>query len=216
LGLVPHRRRWPASLAVALVLLAQVLIIPPRVSVGQVWMLPGLQALLLAPLVVTNPISLVKQHPVLRWLAAISAVTVALANAVTLLHLIVLLGNGVPLDPTVLIQTGVVLLATNVVAVAVLLWELDRGGPFARDPKHPQHPLPPDLLFAQMSMEDTDARGWRPGFLDYLFVAFTISTAFSPTDTMPLTGRAKAIFMAGAIVAVATIAIVAARAVNLL
>lgn len=213
---MPHRRRWPASLAVALVLLAQVLIIPPRVSVGQVWMLPGLQALLLAPLVVTNPISLVKQHPVLRWLAAISAVTVALANAVTLLHLIVLLGNGVPLDPTVLIQTGVVLLATNVVAVAVLLWELDRGGPFARDPKHPQHPLPPDLLFAQMSMEDTDARGWRPGFLDYLFVAFTISTAFSPTDTMPLTGRAKAIFMAGAIVAVATIAIVAARAVNLL
>lgn len=198
------------------VLVAQVVVLPDVVAVGPGWLLPVLQGLLLSPLVVSNPVALVNDHPVLRAVAVTSAVTVATANAVTLLHLIRLLSQGIDLRPGLLITSGVVLLATNVVSIAVLLWELDRGGPFARDPSHPHDPDPPDLLFAQMNLDDPDAGGWRPGFLDYLFVAFTISTAFSPTDTMPLTGRAKVIFMVGALVAVGTIAIVAARAVNLL
>lgn len=211
-----HRRRWPASLAVLVVLVAQLLVLPSRVAVGPSWLLPALQAVLLSPLVISNPVALVNDHPVLRIVAITSAVTVAVGGAATLLHLIVLLSDGVDLAPGRLITTGVVLLATNIVSIAVLLWELDRGGPFARDPSHRREADAPDLLFTQMSLEDPDAGGWRPGFLDYLFVAFTISTAFSPTDTMPLTGRAKVVFMLGALVAVATIAIVAARAVNLL
>lgn len=213
--LPPHHRRWPASLAVVLVLVAQTQL-PHEVAIGPVWVLPALQGVLLAPLVLTNPVSLDRDHPGLRGLAAVSALTVLLANAAILLHLIVLLARKVSVAPSSLILTGVVLMATNIVSIAVLLWELDRGGPFARDPSHHRPPTPPDLLFPQMTLEDDDDEVWRPGFIDYLFVAFTISTAFSPTDTMPLTGRAKILFMVGAAVALSSIAIVAARAVNLL
>lgn len=213
--LAPHRRRWPASLAVVAVLVAQ-LWLPDVVALGPSWLLPVLQGVLLAPLVLTNPVSLARDQPALRMMALVSALTVLLANAATLVHLIVLLARQVAVDPSSLILTGVVLLATNIVAIAVLLWELDRGGPFARDPSHHRPTTPADLLFPQMTLDDAVDDAWRPGFVDYLFVGFTVSTAFSPTDAMPLTGRAKVLFMIGAAVALSSIAIVAARAVNLL
>jgi uncharacterized membrane protein len=96
---------------------------------------------------------------------------------------------------------------------ALWYWELDRGGPEARrTKKHPE----PDFLFPQMMTPGCSIVGWTPGFVDYLYVAFTNATAFSPTDTMPLTPFAKSLMLVQSIVSLATITLVAARAVNIL
>ena len=102
--------------------------------------------------------------------------------------------------------------AINIIAFALWYWSLDRGGPAARGLTHRTHP---DFLFVQMSTPGSPP-DWSPGFVDYLFLAFTNATAFSPTDTMPLTGRAKIMMMAQSSISLLTIALVAARAVNIL
>lgn len=209
----PAQRRWPASLAVAVALVSQ-LFLPEAASVGPSWLLPAAQAALLAPLIASNPLTLRVDHPALRFVAATSACSVMVVNATTLLHLVARLGAGTRLTSQELLVVVVVLLTTNVVAVAVIFWELDGGGPFARDPRHPRPADQRDLLFPQQTSVDT--HGWLPGFTDYLFVAFTLTTAFSPTDTMPLRGRAKILFMLGSSVSMGTLAILAARAANLL
>ena len=213
----PHAagRRWPASLAVGMVLVAH-LVVPPAVQVGPIWLLPTVTALLLVPVVVANPGSLRRDHDALRALALASATAVAVLNAAVLLSLLVTLLSRPTLSPRDLILTAAVLLTTNVVAVAVLLWELDGGGPFARHPDHGREAQRPDLLFPQLGTPGVADPDWKPSFVDYLFTSFTVTTAFSPTDTMPLTARVKVVFMMGAAVAMLTFALVAARAVNLL
>lgn len=210
----PHQRRWPASLAVAVTIGLQ-LFLPPGIRLGNGWVLPGLQALLLAPVVVGNPLILRRDHPGLRRTAIALGWAVALANAITLGRLIVVLLKGSHLTAAQLVVSAAVILTTNVVACGLLLWELDRGGPFARDPSHDRDEDPADLLFPQ-SGYGVPLTAWRPGFIDYFYVGFTNSTAFSPTDTMPLTARAKLLFMMTSIVALLCIALVAARAANLL
>jgi len=199
-----------------LVALGAQLAIPQQVTLGTRWLLPALQVVLLLPLVATNPVRLRRDHPVLRALALASAGVVLLANATTLVHLVLLLIGGSSITPQQLLVTGLALVATNVIATSVMLWELDRGGPFARDPAHQRPERAPDLLFPQMSLPPNASRPWIPSYMDYLFVGFTMSTAFSPTDTLPLSRRAKAVFMLGATVAITTFVIIAARAANIL
>jgi hypothetical protein len=211
---VAHRRRWPATVAVVLVLAAQVAL-PARVSLGPPWLVPLVQLVLLVPLVVANPVLLDEdpQHPALRALALVSAFAVLGVNTVRVVHLLALIAGGTQFAGSDLVRAALVVLLTNVVAVAVVFWELDRGGPQARDPRHPMPEDEPDLLFPQMTLDGYDA--WRPAFLDYLFVAFTASTAFSPTDAMPLSRSFKVLFMLASSTALLTVAGVAARAVNL-
>jgi hypothetical protein len=209
----PHQRRWPASVAVLIALVLQVFV-PEVVSIGPRWLFPGLQGALLAPLVASNPVRLTRDHPLLRILAISSAAGVMLINGATLTNLVAQLLRGVPLAPRSLLIAAVAILTTNVIASSVLLWELDRGGPFARDPDHQRAQTAPDLVFPRAKPQDGET--FRPAFVDYLFVGFTMSTAFSPTDTMPVSARAKIVFMIGASIAIATIALVAARAANIL
>ena len=102
---------------------------------------------------------------------------------------------------------------TNVVAFGLGYWELDRGGPRRRVLPDPP---PADFQFPQMENPDLAAPGWRPRLIDYSYVSFTNATAFSPTDAMPLTRRAKALMLAQAAISAVTILLVAARAVNVL
>jgi hypothetical protein len=92
-------------------------------------------------------------------------------------------------------------------------WELDRGGPAARrfGPDDP-----PDFLFPQMNDASWSPADWKPTLVDYLYLSFTNATAFSPTDTMPLTPMAKWLMSAQALTALVTVALVVARAVNIL
>jgi len=101
------------------------------------------------------------------------------------------------------------------VVFGLLYWELDRGGPLGRVGARPSSPYA-DLLFPQDTAPDIAPADWRPDFLDYLFVSMTSSTAFSPTDTMPLTRRAKVLMGSQALVSLMTVGLVAARAVNVL
>ncbi len=105
--------------------------------------------------------------------------------------------------------------ATNVVVFALWFWSLDRGGPAARGIISEAKS---DFLFTQQQMGvDRDRfKDWSPGFIDYLFLAFTNAMAFSPADTFPLTARAKLLMMAEAAISLCTIAIVASRAVGIM
>jgi hypothetical protein len=116
-------------------------------------------------------------------------------------------------SPAPLLLTGGAIWLTNVIVFALWYWELDGGGPpkRLRDPSTPR-----DFAFVQMTDAEVAAPGWQPRFTDYLYVSFTNSSAFSPTDTMPLTRWAKLLMMVQAGLSILTLLLVAARAVNIL
>ena len=102
---------------------------------------------------------------------------------------------------------------TNIIIYALWYWNIDRGGP----PRSGfSDSVAADFLFPQMTLSTPRAANWAPGFIDYLYLSFTNATAFSPTDTMPLTARAKILMTVEAIVSLLTVVLVAARAVNIL
>ena len=138
---------------------------------------------------------------------------VSLANVVSLALLVHYLVRGGKAGGHQLILSGIVLWATNVLLFAVWYWEMDRGGPVLRF-RRPE--ILPDFQFPQMENPELAPRGWRPGFLDYLYTSLTNATAFSPTDTMPLTQTAKAVMGLQGVAALVTIGLVVARAVNIL
>jgi hypothetical protein len=121
--------------------------------------------------------------------------------------------NGGLHNGRLLIASGAVLWLTNVLLFGLWYWELDRGGPAAREGAIDRIP---DFLYPQMTEERWAPIDWRPSLLDYLYVSFTNATAFSPTDTMPLTPRAKVLMSAQSLTALVTVGLVVARAVNIL
>jgi hypothetical protein len=211
-----HTRRWPASVAVVAVIALQLRL--PEQVVPPWWpVLIAVELTLLVPLIAANPFHLRYDAPWHRTVAVAQASLLLAVNAARLVQLVLAVLGGDKATPGELIGGGALIWLTNVVATAIALWELDRGGPFARDPGMDRKMDRPDLLFPQMQgAPGWDADTWRPGFLDYVFVAFTAATAFSPTDTMPLSARAKLVFILTASVSLLSIAVVAARAVNAL
>jgi len=112
-----------------------------------------------------------------------------------------------------LIGAGVLIWLTNFLIFSLWYWELDRGGPGKRARGHDG---PPDFLFPQMADDRVEPMDWRPHFVDYLYVSLTNATAFSPTDTMPLTPMAKGIMGAQSLVSLVTIGLIVSRAINIL
>ena len=175
------------------------------------------EVLLLVPLVAANPIRLTRDQTWLRYVGIALALLLLAGNAARLGQLLFVLVDKRQLSALELLSAGLLIWVTNVVATAIVYWELDRGGPFARDPRHERTMGAIDLLFPQLTgVPGVDPERWRPSFLDYVFVAFTAATAFSPTDVLPLTGRAKLLMMTASTVSLVTVAGVAARAVNVL
>jgi hypothetical protein len=211
--------RWPAVVAIAAAMALQ-WAIPERYTVGIRWPLLGLELLLLVFLLVTHSKAVSADGLVDRWatiarrtsLTLTAAITVANTLSAGILDYRILAGE-VSNDPAKLLGSGAAIFITNVIAFGVWYWELDRGGPFAR---HRVATIYPDFLFPQMTQDDIAKDGWRPEFVDYLYVSFTNSVAFSPTDTMPLSRWAKLMMTVQAIVATSTLALVIARAVNVL
>ena len=116
--------------------------------------------------------------------------------------------------PKALLRSALALWITNILVFALWYWKLDAGGPLGRD--HSRCRIASAFLFPQLSSNLEHYDGWSPQFLDYLFVAFNTSTAFSPTDVPVLSRWAKVLMMVQASISLATIAILAARAVNIL
>ena len=143
-------------------------------------------------------------------------VLIAIVSALNMVALVLLchyLLHGGKAGGRELIGSGIVLWVTNVLLFALWYWQLDRGGPIARFSDNERQP---DFLFVQMTEREYAAPNWKPGLVDYLYTSFTNATAFSPTDTMPLTVAAKCLMSAQAVTALVTIGLVVARAVNIL
>jgi hypothetical protein len=202
---------WPGQLATFAALLLY-LVLPAALTIGPAWPLPAAESALLAALVMATRGG--REARRRREIAIGLVLVAAIANLVALGLLTHYLLAGGHARGANLIEGGVIIWSTNLLLFAVLYWELDRGGPLrsAAD----RVPVAPDLLFPQMTDDRYAAPGWKPGFGDYLYVSLTNQTAFSPTDTMPLTPRVKALMGVQGVAALVTIGVIVARAVNLL
>ena len=208
---VESRVAVSVAMAIAIVLLA---VLPNRVANHPRWLIPGLAALLLVIVIIVNPIRVDARARRLRPIAFALLAVVSLGNAVSAGRLIVDLVNASGIRrPETLLLTGAAIWATNMIVFAVWYWEFDRGGPAARAEARDPYP---DFLFPQMSDPQFAPPGWEPNFVDYLYLSFTNATAFSPTDTMPLATWAKLTMLGQAAVSILTLALVIARAVNIL
>jgi len=205
--------RWPASLAVLFGILVTMWL-PEKYEFGPGWLMPALELAILVPLTVAAPRRVAHEGPIKQVLAITMIAIISFANLASLILLIyTLLYNGKSITGTELIFSAVKVWITNVIVFALWYWEIDRGGPDQRT--HLGHSAP-DFLFPQMSTPGTARADWTPAFIDYLYLAFTNATAFSPTDAMPLTPLAKTLMLGQSVVSLVTVTIVAARAVNIL
>ncbi len=204
--------RVPAALAIVAAL-ALYLLLPNRLTIGPGWIIPVLELAILVPLVVTNPSHTSRDSSGLRALSVALIGLLSVANFTSLGLLVHRLLHGGKAGGRQLIYSAIAIWVTNVIVFGLWYWELDRGGPLART--RPDHRRP-DFLFPQMTTPAAADGRWVPRFLDYLYVAFTNATAFSPTDAMPLTPAAKALMVAQSAASVLVIVVVGARAVNIL
>ncbi|MFN2527980.1 MAG: hypothetical protein ABR584_04600 [Candidatus Baltobacteraceae bacterium] len=215
--------RWHASLA-ALAALALYVTLPPKVTFGPVWIVPLLVLVILVPLSIVSPIR--KHESPWQRLASIAAIVVLnLFNIISVVLLIVAIlhpsksqqfSNGAKL-----LTAGLQIWITNILVFAMWYWELDAGGPEARAHARSFAEFQdPAFLFPQMAVGDAKLGfidpEWKPLFMDYLFLAFTNASAFSPADTFPLSRIGKALMMAEAFTSFVTIGVVVSRAVGII
>jgi uncharacterized membrane protein len=161
-----------------------------------------------------NPRRIDRPSPRLRAASLVLIAVISIANGWSAARLIDRLISGTATkDPSTLLTTGAAIWLTNIVVFALWYWEFDRGGPVARAQAASTYP---DFLFPQMTSPELAPPHWEAAFLDYLYVSFTNATAFSPTDVLPLSRWAKLAMMTQSAVSVATVALVIARAVNIL
>ena len=203
---------WPVQLTVIGAIGLQ-LLLPPRLTVGPTWLLPSLEGALLIGLSFASPRELEHEHPVRRGVALGMTALVSFANIWSLYQLIHFLLHHTVNGGRQLIIAGMLIWLTNFFIFALWYWELDRGGPGKRAAGHDE---PPDFLFPQMTDDTIEPIDWRPQFIDYAYVSLTNATAFSPTDTMPLTPMAKTIMGIQSLVSLVTLGLVVSRAVNIL
>lgn len=212
-GVASHGEpRWPALLAV-LAAVALQLTLPDRLirGLGNRGLIPASEGALIVVLLITNPGQISKEESRLRIIGVLLIALITIANVVSLTELIhALLYSTTSGRP--LVYASVPVWLTNVIVFGLWYWELDRGGPAVR--QKPGHRRP-DFLFPQMSVPGSSP-GWAPNLLDYVYTSFTNATAFSPTDTMPLTSWAKLLMMLQSLTSLVTVAVVISRAVNIL
>jgi uncharacterized membrane protein len=207
-------RRWP--MAVTLVAaMAVPFLLPPRFSLGPRWILPAIEALLLAALIVADPGRIDRRSTFVRGASVVLvAILVAGATVVTARLVVDLIRGGPETNsPAQLLRIGGLTWLYVVISFAFLYWELDGGGPEERARRAPDYP---DLAFPEHLNPRIARPGWRPLFFDYLYLSFTDATAFSPTDVMPLARWAKLAMSVQAMASLVILGLVIARAVNIL
>jgi uncharacterized membrane protein len=203
---------WHVQLAVLGALILQ-LVLPDKFAVSPKYLVAGFEGALLLLLAVTTP-RLPEFSSVTRKANALVLIALVGASNIYSLALVVnqLLGRSSSASGQELIIASINIYVTNIIIFGLLYWELDGGGPGRRRAlAHHER----DFLYPQATMQPQPA-GWHPTFIDYLYVSSTNATAFSPTDTMPLSRRAKMLMLLQSIVSLVTLALVAARAVNIL
>ena len=202
------------TLIAVLAAIAMQAALPEKFSLHPRLLVPVLELALLVALTLANPVRLTRHNAKLRTLAIVMAAVITVANGISAALLAYRLVEGTAGENAgPLLLSGAAIYLTNVVAFGLLYWEFDRGGPAERAAGRGPYP---DLLFPQMATPEAADPEWQPQFLDYLYVSFTNATAFSPTDTLPLSRWAKAFMAVQSAIALVTVALVVARAVNIL
>ena len=213
--------RWEAAPAVALVIAFQIFLASVSEAEGWklaglpgwVWLIPaGPEVLLLVPLAWQRPRHQLEQLGVRRTVSLALLNITSLSNAVLLGALLTSLVRGDERSGGQLLLKAVTVWSTNVIAFGLWFWGFDRGGPILR--LRPDPP-PPDFQFPQLENPQLAEPDWHPSLVDYIYISFTNSIAFSPTDAMPLTRRAKLLMLAESGISAVTVLLVAARAVNI-
>ena len=211
-ALLGAESRWPAFAAALVIIVGQARL-ASSLRLQPVWLLPGAAAVLLLASVGFY-ISPAKPSRVDRAVSIGLVAVLVIANAGSFALLVRGVFLGSALSPLDLLATGVTLWLVNMLVFAIVYWELDGGGPEARLERRREFP---DFVFPQQQadQEKLTRAGWQPSFGDYLYLALTNGTAFSPTDAMPYTRRAKLAMGAQSLLSFAIAAVVVARAVNI-
>jgi hypothetical protein len=205
---IPPEPRWPVWLAL-LAVCGLYLALPEDLTLGPTWLLPILVAIVLAPTIVTHW----QGRKQLNRILGLSLITLITAALTWSMGALIFSLPAHRQSATGLLRSASSLWASNILVFAVWYWKLDAGGPHARDARGAH--VEGSFLFPQMTLRH-DGKPWRPGFVDYLFLAFNTSTAFSPTDVPPITRWAKLLMMSQSIISLGAIVVLAGRAVNML
>jgi hypothetical protein len=208
--------RWPVTITTAGAIALQVAVPDKLVLVSPPWILPVAQGALLVILIMANPHRIDRQSMTMRSLSLLLSGLLTLANGWSVARLAIGITRGtVGQNAGQLLITGAVIWLTNVAVFGLWYWELDRGGPVARA-LNLGHKYP-DFQFVQMvSPPEMVPPDWEPLFIDYLYLAFTNGTSFSPTDVMPMSRWAKVGMAVQSIISLVTVALVVSRAVGIL
>jgi uncharacterized membrane protein len=177
------------------------------------WLVPSLALVLLAPLALTAPRRHILHSIKRRTVSMLLIAVITAANSVSVVLLVHQIVNGLATNGDALVRAAIHIWCTNVLVFALWFWQLDSGGPMERL-KTAIHKR--DFLFPQHATPELHELDWCPKFLDYLYLSFTNATAFSPTDTMPLTRWAKMLMLVESAASVLIFVMVAARAVNII
>jgi len=203
---------WHVHLAVVVAIALQ-LVLNNKLTIGPKYIIAGFESLLLVALAIFAS----RKHPAIarlrRTLAILLIALISVANILSLVLVINSLFGSRQVTGKELIVSGLAIYLTNIIIFGLWYWELDTNGNQNQATDVP----PVDFMFPQMVGETNLSRkNWVPTFFDYLYVSITNASAFSPTDTMPLTHRAKFLMSLQSTTSLITIALVAARAVNIL
>ncbi|MBB2933443.1 putative membrane protein [Amycolatopsis bartoniae] len=184
--------RWRA-VAVVVATVALQLLLPNELVIRPWWLLPAVTGLLVIALLIVNPGRVSKRSPLDRTIALCIVAVVSVANAASAVQLVDgIIGGSIADRPGSVLASAGIVYWSNIVAFSLWYWEFDRGGPGRRATGDSRFP---DFLFPQMTSPEFTSRNWRPTYPDYLYLSFTNSTAFSPTDVMPLRPWAKMTMM---------------------
>ncbi len=223
--LVPHEPRWHASCAIIAAVILYITL-PPRLTIGPGWVAPVLVLLVLVPLSILAPRRGRETQRTRLWSILLIAI-VTFFNLASVLLLVAGFFHPAKAQlqsAAILLRTGSQIWLTNILVFGLWYWELDGNGPEARAHCTTTSEFQnADFLFPQMQIIAASGgtatfidRNWKPQFFDYLYLALTNATAFSPADVMPLSRWAKALMGVEALVSLITIAIVLARSVSLI
>jgi len=216
--------RWPAVIAL-LVALGLYASLPSSFLPGLRYAVVGIGLVLLVAVIAVNPLRFNRETKWSRWLGVVQALILLAANQVALVQLIMLLTDANTKEGPTLLVTALQVWLTNVIVFALIYWEMDRGGPVTRTRALRKDLPQADFRFPQDedhdAVEEVSSRSsirsdWTPSYIDYLYFSGSNSMAFSPTDAMPLSHRAKALMGIESFAGFVILALVIARAVSLL
>jgi hypothetical protein len=211
---VRGEKRWPMAVTL-ITAMSLPFLLPPKYAFGPKWIVPTAEGVFLIALIIADPGRIDRRSIFVRTLSLGLVVILAAGTGVATVRLVIDLVRGGPEtnSPSGLLRIGGVVWVYVVITFSFLYWELDGGGPEARARSTPEFP---DLAFPEHLNPRVTRPGWRPEFFDYLYLGFTDSTAFSPTDVMPLARWAKLAMAIQATASLIILGLVIARAVNIL